>query len=209
MLTSVYIDGFNLYYGALKRTRFKWLDLRRMVELIFPNDEIHEIHYFTALVHPRARNRQAPVRQQIYWRALQTIPGLTVHEGFIRTHMVKRELAKPIAGVPDSVTVVEPREKMTDVALASQLIVDASNRKFEQAVLVTNDADFVPAIHYVRNDFELDVAILNPAQKGRTQGDLEAAAKYVKRLRPRHIAASMLPETLTDQGGVITKPSTW
>ena len=96
---------------------------------------------------------------------------------------MRRELAMPIAGVPDSVTVVEPREKMTDVALASQLIVDASNRKFEQAVLVTNDADFVPAIRCVRNDFELDVAILNPAQKGRTQGDLEAAAKYVKRLR--------------------------
>ena len=60
-----------------------------------------------------------------------------------------------------------------------------------------------------RNDFELDVAILNPAQKGRTQGDLEATAKYVKRLRRRHIAASMLPETLTDAKGVIRKPSTW
>ena len=209
MLTSVYIDGFNLYYGALKRTRFKWLDLRRMVEQVFPNDEIREIHYFTALVHPRPSNRQAPVRQRIYWRALQTIPGLTVHQGFIRTHTVRRELAMPIAGVPDSVTVVEPREKMTDVALASQLIVDASNRKFEQAVLVTNDADFVPAIRCVRNDFELDVAILNPAQKGRTQGDLEAAAKYVKRLRRRHIAASMLPETVTDAKGVFRKPSTW
>ncbi len=209
MLTSVYIDGFNLYYGALKRTRFKWLDLRRMVEQVFPNDDIGEIHYFTALVHPRPSNRQAPVRQRIYWRALQTIPGLTVHQGFIRTHTVRRELAMPIAGVPDSVTVVEPREKMTDVALASQLIVDASNRKFEQAVLVTNDADFVPAIRCVRNDFELDVAILNPAQKGRTQGDLEAAAKYVKRLRRRHIAASMLPETVTDAKGVFRKPSTW
>ena len=120
-----------------------------MVEQVFPDDEIREIHYFTALVHPRPKNPHAPERQRIYWRALQTIPGLTVHQGFIRTHTVRRELAMPIAGAPDSVTVVEPREKMTDVALASQLIVDASNRKFEQAVLVTNDADFVPAIRCV------------------------------------------------------------
>ena len=26
MRTRVYVDGFNLYYGALKDTAFKWLD---------------------------------------------------------------------------------------------------------------------------------------------------------------------------------------
>ena len=26
MRTQVYVDGFNLYYGALKDTPFKWLD---------------------------------------------------------------------------------------------------------------------------------------------------------------------------------------
>ena len=27
MKTVVYIDGFNLYYGSLRGTRYKWLDL--------------------------------------------------------------------------------------------------------------------------------------------------------------------------------------
>ena len=27
MRTRVYVDGFNLYYGALKGTSFKWLNL--------------------------------------------------------------------------------------------------------------------------------------------------------------------------------------
>ena len=34
MRTRVYVDGFNLYYGALKGTPFKWLnpvDLARRV----------------------------------------------------------------------------------------------------------------------------------------------------------------------------------
>jgi hypothetical protein len=29
MRTSIYIDGFNLYYGAVKDTPYKWLNLVR------------------------------------------------------------------------------------------------------------------------------------------------------------------------------------
>src|SRR5437870_4182308 len=28
--TIIYIDGFNFYYGALKNTKFKWLDLQTL-----------------------------------------------------------------------------------------------------------------------------------------------------------------------------------
>lgn len=34
MRTNVYVDGFNLYYGALRGTPYKWLDIRRMCELL-------------------------------------------------------------------------------------------------------------------------------------------------------------------------------
>jgi hypothetical protein len=27
MKTSIYIDGYNLYYGRLRNTKFKWLDV--------------------------------------------------------------------------------------------------------------------------------------------------------------------------------------
>lgn len=30
----VYIDGFNLYYGAVKDTPDKWLDLHRMCAMV-------------------------------------------------------------------------------------------------------------------------------------------------------------------------------
>ena len=29
MATGVYIDGLNLYYGALRGTPFRWLDLEK------------------------------------------------------------------------------------------------------------------------------------------------------------------------------------
>ena len=28
--TRIYIDGYNLYYGCLKRTPYKWLDLKTL-----------------------------------------------------------------------------------------------------------------------------------------------------------------------------------
>jgi hypothetical protein len=45
---NVYVDGFNLYYGCLKGTPYRWLNLHRPAELLLPSDEIHRIRYFTA-----------------------------------------------------------------------------------------------------------------------------------------------------------------
>ena len=48
MITNVYIDGFNLYYRALKDTPFRWLDLRKLAEALFSLDTINKVCYFTA-----------------------------------------------------------------------------------------------------------------------------------------------------------------
>ena len=34
MQTRVYVDGFNLYYGALKGTKFKWLNLVELARVL-------------------------------------------------------------------------------------------------------------------------------------------------------------------------------
>ena len=49
--TALYIDGFNLYYRALKGTPFKWLDIRKMAQQILAaHNQITSIKYFTARV---------------------------------------------------------------------------------------------------------------------------------------------------------------
>jgi 6-hydroxy-3-succinoylpyridine 3-monooxygenase len=35
--TRLYIDGYNLYYGCLKHTPYKWLDVRALVQRILPS----------------------------------------------------------------------------------------------------------------------------------------------------------------------------
>jgi len=38
--SNVYVGGFNLYYGALKDTRHKWLDLQKVFERLRPDDDV-------------------------------------------------------------------------------------------------------------------------------------------------------------------------
>ncbi len=92
MLTNVYVDGFNLYYGCLKGTPYKWLDLGTLCQALLPPNKIQRIRYFTAKISAQA-DPQGPVRQSIYLRALQTVPGLTVHLGHFLTSTVRMPLA--------------------------------------------------------------------------------------------------------------------
>jgi len=47
----IYIDGFNLYYGAAKNTPWKWLDMEKYFSLLRQDDDIQIIKYFTAKIH--------------------------------------------------------------------------------------------------------------------------------------------------------------
>ena len=88
MKTRVYVDGFNLYYGALKGTSFKWLDLVRLSTILLPSKcVLDKLLYFTARV-SGIPDRGAPARQQVYLNALRTLPDVELCFGSF--------LAKPI-----------------------------------------------------------------------------------------------------------------
>ena len=54
MRTRVYVDGFNLYYGAIKGTQLKWLDPVHLSRLLLPQAcTVDKLLYFTAHVSGR------------------------------------------------------------------------------------------------------------------------------------------------------------
>jgi hypothetical protein len=116
---NVYIDGFNLYYGSLKGTAHKWLDLEQMSQLLLPSFEIKRIRYFTARVKERTGNIQAPVSQNAYLRALATLPKVEVHLGSFLTKPTRMALADPPVAGPRTVEVIKTEEKGSDVNLAT------------------------------------------------------------------------------------------
>ena len=209
MITNLYIDGFNLYYRALKDTPFRWLDLRKLAETLFPQDSINRVCYFTARLNARPGNPSQRQRQQAYLRALATLPCFDVYYGVFRSGVKRRPLAEPVAGLPTHVLVRDSEEKGSDVNLTTRLLVDGFNGEYEQAVVVSNDADFSGAMRYVRDDLGLRVTLVNPDSSNTSPSELAGAATYVKRLWKSHLRRSQLPDTLTDAVGTITKPSGW
>ena len=209
MITNVYIDGFNLYYRALKDTPFRWLDLRKLAEALFSLDTINKVCYFTARLDARPGNPAQPQRQQAYLRALATLPGFEIYYGTFRSGVRRRPLAKPAPGLPTHVLVRDSEEKGSDVNLATRLLVDGFSGEYEQAVIVSNDADFATAMRYVRDSLSLRVTLVNPDAGNPSPRDLSNSATYVRRLWRNHLRRSQLPDTLTDEVGAITKPAGW
>ena len=68
--TSIYIDGFNLYY-SLKNTSFKWLNLQKLSQFYLnaQQHDIQKIKYFIAKVKSTPNNPSKDIRQDIYLRA--------------------------------------------------------------------------------------------------------------------------------------------
>lgn len=209
MITNVYIDGLNLYYRALKDTPFRWLDLRKLAETLFPRDTICRVCYFTARLDVRPSNPTQAQRQLIYLRALETLPSVEIHYGVFRSGVRRRPLAEPLHGLPSHVLVRESEEKGSDVNLATRLLIDGFKEDYEQAVIISNDADFTGAMKCVRNDLGLRVTLVNPDSRNTSPVSLSSAATYVKRLWKSHLRRSQFPDTLADAVGLITRPAGW
>jgi uncharacterized LabA/DUF88 family protein len=204
----VYVDGFNLYYGALKGTPHKWLDVEALARRLVPNDQLLAVRYFTARVRPQPGDPQQPQRQQAYLRALSTLPLVTIHLGHYLSHATRMPLANPRPGGPRTVEVIKTEEKGSDVNLATYLLLDAFRGRCDKAVVVTNDSDLREPIRVAEDELGVEVVIVNPHPPLRRSLALRASA--MRQLRPATVAACQLPSTLNDaQGRKIHKPPTW
>lgn len=209
MLTNVYVDGFNLYYGCLKGSPHKWLDLERLCsQLLASHNQVKRIRYFTARISARPDDPQGPARQDAYRRALGTLPTVTVHLGHFLTTMTRMPLAQPPSSGQKTVEVIKTEEKGSDVNLATYLLVDAFRSDADAFVVISNDSDLTEPIRIVHHELGHVVGILNP-QRRPSRALLSCQPNFFKQIRSGALAASQLPPQLTDARGTITKPVGW
>jgi len=144
MRTIAYVDGFNLYFGALRKTPHRWLNLQRLIELhSMPHNRLVGIKYFTAKLNSRPNDPDAPARQATYLRALGTLPNIEITPGHFLTKNVRMLLANPLPRQSPTVEVVKTEEKGSDVNLAVQLLHDAHLDRFDCAIVVSGDSDLL------------------------------------------------------------------
>lgn len=87
--TIIYVDAFNLYYGCLKKTPYRWLDLKSLFSKLLNNShEIVKIKYYTALVANRVGDERSRLHQKYYLQALESyIPEIEIQYGHYLTHI--------------------------------------------------------------------------------------------------------------------------
>ncbi len=208
--THIYIDGFNLYYGAIRRTQYHWLNLLELCQQMLPEHDIQRIWYFTAMVSGRDDDPAKPLRQQVYLRALRTFPEIRIELGQFTEHKKILPLVDEIKSLrprPLFARVLRTDEKGSDVNLAVRLVHEAHQGLFDAAVVVSNDSDLVAPIRLVRQDLKKTVGLVNPHQF--PSKDLVANADFVKQIRRGLLERCSLPKTLSDAKGTITCPEKW
>jgi hypothetical protein len=181
-----------------------------LCEKILPDDTVNEIKYFTAKVRGRPNDPDQPVRQQTYFRALRTLPNLTIIEGTFLTQEVKMPLVTPLNGEKFAL-VYKTEEKGSDVNIASHLLHDGHLGRYEVAVVISNDSDLVEPIRLVVNDLNHKVGVINPQVKKPKSPSiqLQQTATFFKNIRNEDLASCQFPPEITDKKGIIYKLRSW
>ena len=213
--TRIYIDGYNLYYGLLKGTQYKWLDLVRLSkELLAQDHDIVGIDYFTSIITPYPYERESIERQNVYLQALGTDPLVKVVKGRYckrTTHLPPaskecRECGELHNGY---VRVYKFEEKQSDVNMAVRAVRDAALNLADAFVLITGDSDQVGTVHAIRKDFGKRVIVFNPHESPCME--LKMVATYYRAI-PRDLPARcQLPDEISvgTRGNIIRRPGAW
>lgn len=161
MRTQIYIDGYNLYYGCLKYTHFKWLDLYHLFEqhLIprsgFSASSIH-VKFFTAPIEEKAALDHSSVKdQRAYHQALtyHSPQSVQIINGYYSIEQANSHLVQGKKWPKDceKVKTWKLEEKQSDVNLSVNALYDVMmNPDIEQVVFVTNDTDIAPAMEKIQ-----------------------------------------------------------
>jgi uncharacterized LabA/DUF88 family protein len=212
-----YIDGFNLYYGALRHQPYRWLDLEALCGTYIKRSfELVGVKYFTAKVEDRPDKPGQREQQREYLRALRTLPKVEIIYGHFLTRTATRLLEHPPKKRRKSDiglrSVWIQEEKGSDVNLATHLIADGFRARYDLAVVISNDSDLKMPVSFVRSEFN-PVGIINPHSDRRRSFALSPRrlpdGSFYYRLKPAKLKRSQLPLELQDEEGTIRCPDGW
>lgn len=226
--TIVYVDGYNLYYGRLKNTQLKWLDIVKLFETSIlpsqiPHAEVLLVKYFTSPVlgNFSSHGMIGMQSQQNYHRALEALypTKLKVIKGYHQpeaVHMPKYHGNGPV-NKADNHKVWKLSEKQTDVNIALHLYRDASLGYCDAQVVCSNDTDLEPAFSMIRQDnFPIELGLVIPTQSHKNGNNrppnktLSTLANWTRsHINDQELSDSQLPAKIPTRKKPILKPDYW
>ena len=228
MKTNIYIDGYNLYYGRLKHTPHKWLDIctlfsEHILKVQSRQIEVNRIKYFTADIKSKfaTHGQIAQKSQNDYHRAIQQLypEKIEIIKGYYSLDYAKLPKFKRPLDKFDRTEVWRLEEKQTDVNIALHMYRDVMKGDCDQIILVSNDTDLEPALETIRQDkgAAIKIGIVIPVKKlesGRSHRPAnQRLSQYADWTRhhilEQELVQSQLPEIIPTKKKPILKPDYW
>lgn len=195
----VYIDGFNLYFGMIQKWKdVKWLNVYALSKSFLKPDQILcDVKYFTSRV---SNDHGKQKRQATYLEAIE-VQGAKLIYG---QYQPNTEECFRCGNIWQS-----PKEKMTDVNIATHLIVDALHNRYDIAILVSGDSDLVPPIKAVHQNFT-GKGVIVAFPPNRQNINVQKAAKASFIIGRKKLKDNQLPLKVAKPNGyILEKPSEW
>lgn len=197
---NVYVDGFNLYFGMKEAgfENYKWLDIHHLAISLLKQDQIlHQIKYFTSRV---SNDPDKQKRQTSYIEALETT-DIMVYYGHYQNNIIE---CKRCGNIWPNY-----HEKMTDVNIATKIIIDAYQDQYDSAMLISGDSDLVPPIRAIHENFKQKrVFVAFPPKRHNASVALVAKGSMI--IGRKKIADSQFPNEVKKKDGyILIKPKNW
>jgi len=208
---SVYIDGFNLYYGQKRAEAIDndwkksyWIDFVKLFELFAPHLCLQRVVYFTTpLKSTPKRNQQIALE-----KANRLLNGNRFEIKYGKFY--DKEYICPNCGLQYAI----PEEKRTDVNISVQMMRDCALNNTDILFLVSADSDLIPTIKSIKCDYpDKTVTVFFPPQN--FSNDINNLMKSnngnVVRLdrNKGKFIASVMPDIVTVNGKSSTIPPEW
>lgn len=145
----------------------KNVNIRKLCQKFIKSDDIlGDVYFFTALpTHLEDKNPGKIARHKAYTNLLESV-GINVVWG-----KFKRKDSYCRADCKKHFNSYE--EKQSDINIAITILSDAYENKFEKAVIITADTDFVSTIELIRNKFpQKQVLLLVPPNRNKHASEL-------------------------------------
>lgn len=197
----VYIDGFNLHFGLIQRgwQKYLWLDLKKFAAALLVSDQVlSHTKYFTSRISKPVSKQHL---QSNFIDALNTLAEFSIYYGRYQAEVKTCENC--------GFNAIVSHEKKTDVNIATELLVDAFQNKFDTAILVTADADLTAPIVAIRRLFPKKSIIVAFPPK-RHSYELRNVASGIYHIGEDKFRQNLLPEKVVTQSGfVLQRPDKW
>ncbi|MFH1752263.1 MAG: NYN domain-containing protein [archaeon] len=143
----VFIDGSNLYYDLKDNFAKMNLDFKRFSEFLCAKNKLVKVYYYSVPVNQRIDYKTFK-NQQKFFSSLEKNPKIKIKLG----RLEKRPNGPPV-------------EKGVDVKMAVDIVTHAYANLFDVGIIVSRDADFVPAIQAAQDFGKEIVNICFPKTK--------------------------------------------